>query len=169
MRAEKDFINQEYVKWLNGAPFFIVVEYRGLNVGHFSELRKRLAKAGAEIHVIKNSIFRISAKQLGLADLSSLGGQLGVVTGLRDVSTTAKVLKTFHAEFDKPKIRFGYLNNKRLETLDLMALAELPSLEILRGKICGLINAPAARLVRMLNTPGTQMVRALQARVDKGN
>jgi len=93
MRAEKQFIGQEYLSRLNTSPFFMVVDYRGLTVGHFSELRKRLAKGGSQIHVVKNSIFRIAAKEAGLADLGgTLVGQLAVVTGQKDISGAAKVI-----------------------------------------------------------------------------
>ena len=169
MRAEKQFITKEYVARLNASPFFIVVDYKGLKVGPITELRKRLIKAGAEMHVVKNSVFRLAAKEAGIADLGgTLDGQLAVVTGQRDVSTAAKVVKSFHAEFDKPKVRFGFLNSKRLEIAEVMALADLPSLDVLRGKLLGLINTPATQLVQVLNAPGAQVARVLQARVDKG-
>jgi large subunit ribosomal protein L10 len=169
MRPEKQIISSEYLARLNNSPFFILVDYQGLKVGPITELRKRLGKAGAEMHVVKNSLFRLAAKEAGVADLGGvLTGQLAVVTGRRDVSTTAKVVKTFQAEFDKPKIRFGYLNNKRLETPDILALADLPSLEVLRSKLLGVFNAPATKLVQLLNTPATQLARVLQARADKG-
>ncbi|MBE0542903.1 MAG: 50S ribosomal protein L10 [Verrucomicrobia bacterium] len=169
MRAEKKILTQEYLARLNASPFFIVVNYQGLKVGHMAELRKRLNKAGAEIHVVKNSIFRIAAREAGVADLNgTLAGQLAVVTGQKDISVTAKVVKTFGAEFDKLKIHFGFLNNQRLEGADLLALADLPSLEVLRGKFLGLLQAPATKLAVLLNTPATQLARVLQARVDKG-
>ena len=169
MRAEKKYITKEYVARLNASPFFLVVDYKGLTVGQFTELRKRLTKAGSEVHVVKNSIFRIAAKEAGVADLSgTLEGQLAVVTGRRDVSVAAKALKTFQSEFEKPRLKFGYLNNQRLETAELMALADLPSIEVLRGKLLGLLQAPAAQLARLLNTPATQLARVLQARIDKG-
>src|SRR4051794_38897340 len=115
MRLEKKTLTKEYLTRLNGSPFFIVVDYKGLKVGHLTELRKRLIKAGAEIHVVKNSIFRIAAKEAGVADLNgTLAGQMAVVTGQKDISTAAKVVKTFGSEFDKLKIKFGYLNNQRL-------------------------------------------------------
>src|SRR5213592_4968432 len=152
MRAEKQLITREYISRLNASPFFMVVEYKGLTVGQFTELRKRLSKAGSEVHVVKNSIFRIAAKEAGVADLAAaLAGQLAVVTGQRDISAAAKALKTFQSEFEKPKLRFGYLNNQRLETAQLMALADLPSLEVLRSRLLGLLQAPAGRLVRLLN------------------
>ncbi len=168
MRAEKQSISSEYVARLNASPFFIVVDYRGLNVGHFSEFRKRLRKAGGEVHVVKNSIFRIAAKEAGIGDIGgALAGQIAVVTGQRDISTVAKVVKSFQAEFAKPKLKFGFLSNQRLESSELMALADLPPLEVLRGKLLGVLQAPASQLVRLLNTPATQLARVLQARIEK--
>ena len=169
MRAEKLALTKEYAARLNASPFFIVVNYQGLKVGPITDLRKRLLKAGAEIHVVKNSIFRLAAKEAGVADLNgSLVGQVAVITGQRDVSAAAKVVKKFNAEFDKLKIHFGFLNNSRLSPSDLIALADLPPLEVLRAKLLGLLNAPASRLAATINAPAGQLVRVLQARVDKG-
>jgi large subunit ribosomal protein L10 len=169
MRTEKQFLTKEYAARLNASPFFLVVDYRGLNVGHFNELRRRLLKAGAELHVIKNSVFRIAAREAGVGDLaSSLAGQIAVVTGQRDISAAAKAIKTFQAEFNRPKLQFGFLGSQRLEKEAVMVLADLPSLEVLRGKLLGLLQAPSAQLVRLLNTPAAQLARVLQARADQG-
>lgn len=168
MRPEKQTLTKEYLARLNASPFFIVVNYRGLKVAQLTELRKRLNKAGAEFHVVKNSVFRIAAKEAGVGDLNgSLGGQLAVVTGQRDISTAAKVVKTYGGEIDRLKVHFGYLNNQRLEQAEILMLADLPSLEVLRAKLLGLFNAPASTLVRLLNTPAGQMARVLQARAEK--
>ena len=169
MRPEKQSLTKEYLARLNASPFFIVVNYKGLKVAQMTELRKRLNKAGAEIHVVKNSVFRLAAKEAGVGELNgSLAGQLAVVTGQRDISTAAKVVKTFGAEFaDKLKVHFGYLNNERLESPAILTLADLPSIEVLRGQLLGVFNAPASKLVRLLNTPASQMARVLQARQEK--
>jgi large subunit ribosomal protein L10 len=170
MRAEKQAISNEYVARLNSSPYLIVVDYTGLRVGPMTELRKRLRGAGAEIHVVKNTIFRLAAKEAGVGDIqgASLSGQIAVVTGQRDVSAAAKVVKTFASEFERPKFRFGYLNNQRLEPKAITELAELPPLEILRGKFLGLLNTPATRLAALLNTPASQLARVLKAKADKG-
>ena len=170
MRAEKQSISTEYVARLNSSPFFIVVNYQGLNVGHLTELRQRLGKTGAEIHVVKNNLFRRAVKEANGADLASgaLAGQLAVVTGQRDISAAAKVVKTFHAEFDKPLMQFGYLSNDRLESQDLMVLADLPSLDVLRGQLAGVIQEPARKLATLINTPATQLAQVIKAKVDKG-
>jgi len=157
MRAEKKLLTSEYVARLNASPFFIVAGYQGLKVAHLSELRKRLKQAGAEIHVVKNTVFNVAAKEAGIGDLNgSLAGQVAVVTGNKDIFVAAKALKNFAAEFDKLKLKFGFLDNKRVEPATLMAYADLPSLEALRAKLLGL-----------LNTPATQIAAVIKAKAEK--
>jgi large subunit ribosomal protein L10 len=168
MRPEKQNLTKEYLTRLNASPFFIVVNYKGLKVSQLTELRKRLQKTGAEIHVVKNSVFQVAAKEAGIKDLNgALSGQLAVVTGQRDISTAAKVVKTFGTELDRLKVQFGYLNNQRLDQPEIMILADLPSMEVLRAKLLGVFSAPASTLVRLLNTPASQMARVLKAHSEK--
>jgi large subunit ribosomal protein L10 len=168
MRAEKKLLTGEYVARLNASPFFIVVGYQGLKVSHLSELRKRLTQAGAEIHVVKNTVFTVAAKEAGVGDLNgSLAGQIAVVTGKKDISAAAKALKNFAAEFDKLKFKFGYLNNQRLEEAAIVALADLPSLDVLRAKILGLLVAPATKLAILINTPASQLAQVIKAKSEK--
>lgn len=168
MRAEKKLISADYLARLNKSPFFLVLDYVGLKVGQVTELRKRLNKVGGQMVVVKNSLFKIAAKEAGVADLGgTLTGQLAVVTGQKDIAAVAKVLKTFKAEFEKPQLKFGYLGDQRLEAKDILAIADLPPLEVLRSKFLGLLNTPATRLVQMLNTPGSQLARVIKAKADK--
>ena len=168
MRAEKKLLTNEYVARLNASPFFIVVGYQGLKVAHLNELRKRLVQAGAEIHVVKNTVFSVAAKEAGVAELDgTLTGQIAVVTGKKDIFVAAKVLKNFAAEFDKLKLKFGYLNNQRLEEASIIALADLPSIDVLRAKILGLLVAPATKLVTLINTPAVQLAQVIKAKSEK--
>lgn len=168
MRAEKKFISAEYAARLGASPFFYVVDYQGLRVGPLTELRKRLRGVGAEIHIVKNSIFRIAAKESGVADLgTTLAGQVAVVTGQKDSAAAAKILKTFVSEFEKPKLKFGFLGNQRMEAAEINALADLPSLDVLRAKLLGLINTPATSLVRVINTPASQIAQVIKAKSEK--
>jgi large subunit ribosomal protein L10 len=140
-----------------------------LKVEHLTELRKRLHATASEVHVVKNSIFRIAAKEAGVGEMNgALSGMLAVVTGQKDVSAAAKVVKNFGAEFDRLKVQFGFLDNKRLEAAELAALADLPSLDVMRGRLLGTLNAPASTLVRLLSTPASQMARVLKAKADQG-
>jgi len=168
MRAEKKFLTSEYVARLNASPFFIVLGYQGLKVTHLTELRKRLRLAGAEVHVVKNTVFRVAAKEAGVADLEgALTGQVAIVTGQKDISAAAKAVKNFAAEFDKLKLKFGYLNSQRLDEASIIALADLPSIDVLRAKLLGLFNAPATKLATLINTPATQLAQVIKAKAEK--
>ena len=71
------------------------------------------------------------------------------------------------ADNDKLKIKFGYLNSKRMDESEIMTLADLPSIEVLRGKLLGVISAPAQKLVTLLNTPASQLARVIKAKSEK--
>jgi len=152
MRAEKKLLTSEYVARLSASPFFIVAGYQGLKVEHMTELRKRLRVAGAEVHVVKNTVFVVAAKEAGVKTGldGALSGQIAVITGNKDIFVAAKVLKNFAAEFDKLKLKFGYLDNARVELPTLMAYADLPSLDVLRAKLLGLFSAPASRIAQVI-------------------
>ncbi|MBL67447.1 MAG: 50S ribosomal protein L10 [Verrucomicrobiales bacterium] len=168
MREEKKFLTSEYVARLNASPYFIVADYTGMTVAEFNELRNRLMEAGAEVHVVKNTIFKIACTEAGIAELNgALAGQLAVVTGETEMAGAAKVVKNFAREFERPEVRFGYLGEERLEADDVKRLADLPSLDVLRAQLCGVIQAPATQLARLIQTPASMVARALQARVDK--
>lgn len=168
MRAEKLNLTKEYVARLNASPFFVLVSFQGLNVGQLTELRKRLFKVNSELHVVKNSVFRIAAKEAGIADLGgALAGMVAIVTGQKEISAAAKVLKNYSAEFDKLKLNFGFMGDQRIEKDTIIALADLPSIEVLRAKLLGVLQAPATKLVVLLNTPASQLARVIKAKSEK--
>ena len=102
MRPEKANIVKDLKDQLNASPFLLVADYTGLKVDQFAVLRTRLHAVGAECHVVKNTMLRIAATELGLPDMSdSLAGQTAIVTGEQDICATAKVIKVFAAEFKK--------------------------------------------------------------------
>jgi large subunit ribosomal protein L10 len=171
MREAKKNISAEYLERLNASPFFIVVDYQGLKVDQFEELRTRLDETKAELHVVKNRIFNIAAKEAGVAEdlVSDLKGQLAVVTGEAEISAAAKILKNFESEFSKPGIRFGYMGETRLDEAEVKIIADLPSLDELRSKIVGVVQAPAQKLATLINTPGTQLAQVLKAKSEKGD
>jgi large subunit ribosomal protein L10 len=137
-----------------------------MNVNHFAELRTRLAGAGASITVIKNTFLRRSIKDAGLPELDAyLVGQTAFVVGEKDICSSAKIIKTFSAEFQKPQIRVGILDNTVLETAQVLELADLPSKEVLQSQLLGLLLQPATQLVRTLNEPAASLARILQAKV----
>ncbi len=165
MREDKKLITREYVERLNASPYFIVVNYEGLKVTQFEELRNRLADATAEVHVFKNSVFKMAAKEAGIEDLGQeLAGQLAAVTGEGEITGAAKILKNFAAEFEKPEWYFGFLDNDRLDADQIKILADLPSMDGMRAKLLGTLQAPAGQLVRTMAEPGASLARLVRAK-----
>ena len=168
MRPEKPAIVEDLSSKLNKSPFLIITEYRGMNVFQFSELRSRLAGAGAQCRVVKNTFLRKAAAEVGYPDLAdNLAGQTAIVTGESDVCAAAKILKGFSAEFQKPTVKVGVLDKAIISKDQITALAELPPKDVLQAQLLGVLKSPLRRLVVLLNEPGASLARLLKARVEK--
>lgn len=169
MKAEKTILIEHLLEKVNASPFMFVVDYTGLKVDKFEELRKRLRAAGAEMHVYKNTLVKKAAERAGypveIGDV--LTGQSAVVTGEKDVCAAAKVMKTFATEFQKPQVKAGVLDGKYLDASGIQVLADLPSREVLLATLLGVLQAPASKLVRLLNEPAASLARVLKAKGDQ--
>jgi len=168
MRPEKANIVSDLSEQLNRSPFILVTDYRTMNVNDFSELRSRLAGAGAEMHVVKNSFLKRAISDAGLPAVEEqLSGQTAIVTGAKDVAPVAKIIKNFAKEFKKAALKIGLIDKAIVSTKDLEALADLPSREILQGQLLGLLLSPATKLVRLLNEPAASLARLLNAKAQR--
>jgi len=168
MRPEKATIVEDLSARLNQSPFLIVTEYTGMNVLQFSELRSRLAGAGAQCRVVKNTFLRRAAAGIGYPDLAeTLSGQTAIVTGESDVCAAAKVLKVFGAEFQKLAIKAGVLDKAIISKEQIQALADLPPKAVLQSQLLGVLKSPLKKLVVLLNEPGASLARLLKARLDQ--
>jgi large subunit ribosomal protein L10 len=168
MRPEKTTIVEDLSTRLNQSPFLIVTEYTGMNVLQFSELRSRLAGAGARCRVVKNTFLRRAAAEVGYPDLmDNLNGQTAIVTGESDVCAAAKVLKGFSAEFQKPAVKVGVLDKVIISKEQIGALADLPPKAVLQSQLLGVLKSPLQKLVLLLNEPGASLARLLKARLDQ--
>ncbi|HKP02110.1 MAG TPA: 50S ribosomal protein L10 [Chthoniobacterales bacterium] len=169
MRPEKASIVSDLSEKLTRSPFLLVTDYQRMKVDQFGELRNRLAPAGAEVRVVKNSFLKRAMADSGMPDVADkLTGQTAIVMGEKDVAPVAKILKMFAAEFKIAALKIGVVDKEVLSTSDVEALAELPSREVLLAKLLGLLLAPATQLVRVLNEPASAFARLLKAKADKG-
>ena len=168
MRPEKASIVSELSEALKRSPFVLVTDYRGMKVADFSELRNRLAPAGAEVHVVKNNFLKLAMADSGFAEAGDqFAGQTAVVTGEADVAPVAKIFKTFATEFKLAALRVGFVDRAMLSTAELETLADLPSREILQSQFLGLLLSPATRLVSLFNQPAAALARLLSAKAEK--
>jgi len=168
MRPEKANIVSDLSDKLNRSPFLLVTDYQRMKVDQFGELRNRLAPAGAEMRVVKNSFLKRAMADSGMPDVGDkLIGQTAIVMGEKDVAPVAKILKLFAAEFKIATLKIGVVDKAVLSTAEVEALAELPAREVLLAQLLGLLLAPATRLVRVLNEPACAFARLLKAKGEK--
>ena len=168
MRPEKADIVSDLAARLKGSPFILVTDYQRMKVDQFGDLRDRLAPAGADVRVVKNSFLKRAMSDSGLPDVADkLSGQTAIVMGKKDVAPVAKILKAFAAEFKIATLKIGVIDKSILSAQEIEALADLPSRDVLLAQLLGLLMSPATKLVRLLNEPGASLARLLNAKAQK--
>ncbi len=168
MRPEKADIVKDLSEDLKESSFVLVTDYQHMKVDDFSELRKRLAAAGAEVHVVKNSFLKRAMADSGLiTGNGELTGQTAVITGEKDLAPVAKILKTFASEFKKAMLKLGFIDRNAVSTKEIEQLADLPPREVLQAQLLGLLLSPATKLVRLFNEPASALARLLKAKSEK--
>ena len=132
-------------------------------------LRKSLREASAEFKVVKNTLARLAFAGTEIEPLSdAFKGPTAVAFSCADPVTTAKILTSFAKEKPNLDIKCGALGGTVMDLEAVQALAKLPSLEVLRGRIVGMLQAPGTKIARILTTPGTQVARVIQAHSAQG-
>ena len=151
MNPDKKVIIDELLDRVNASPYVLVVDYTGMTVPQFSELRNRLDAAGAQCHVAKNTYMRQALAEAGLPDIGEgLVGQTAFVTGSSEVFAAAKAIKNFEKEFKKPEMKVGILGDTVLDAAKLKAIADIPSREAVLSQLLATINEPATRIARVI-------------------
>ncbi len=151
MRPEKKYLVEEARNRLSASEHLFLVSFTGVKVSDASEFRKSLAAAGAEFHVVKNSIIKIAAKELNLPSMDSvLDGQTGVISGGEDPAAVAKAISQFFKARENASIKLGVLGEKVMTKEEVEYLGSLPSLPEMRAKFLSLLNTPASQLVRVV-------------------
>lgn len=165
---KKEAIDELHEKFAR-AKTAVITGYSGINVEQITELRSNLRKSQVEYRIVKNTLARKAAEGTGMEPLKDhFVGPVGIALGFDDVVAPAKVLFEFSKKQAKLELKVGVLDGKLLKQADIKALASLPSLNALRGKIIGLLQAPASRIVGVLAAPGGQLARVMKAKADKG-
>ena len=151
MNPDKKIIIDALQEQVNNSPYVIVIDYTGMTVPQFSELRNRLSAAGAECHVAKNSYLRKAMADAGMPDIGdSLVGQTAFVSGQSDIFAAAKAISNFETEFKKPSMKIGVLDGVILDADKLKAISSIISRESVLSQLLGTINEPAARIARVI-------------------
>ncbi len=148
----------DLIEKLKAAQAGVLVDYRGLTVSEDTELRRKFREANVEYTVVKNTLTRFAAKEVGLDELDGvLHGPTSLAISDTDPVAPAKIISDFAKNNEKVEIKAGFLDGKVISLDEVKTLANTPSRETLIAKIMGSLNAPVSNLVR-----------TLQALVDNG-
>lgn len=163
-RPEKVAVVQEVRERLDEATATIVTEYRGLDVQAMQALRADLRQAGGSYKIYKNTLARLAARELELADLEPLlFGPTALAFVEDDVAKVAKALREFAASNENLAIKGGVLGGVVIDAAQVAALAELPSREELLAQLAGGFKAPTQQFAGLLNATKSKFAYGLQA------
>ncbi|MBI3249696.1 MAG: 50S ribosomal protein L10 [Deltaproteobacteria bacterium] len=143
----------------------VVAEYKGLTVAQLNQLRRELREVGGEYHVAKNTLVEIAIEgspYLSLKDI--LTGQNGLAFGYGDAIGLAKVVTRYAKEHDKFVIKGGMSDGQFLSASRVEAVAQLPSREVLRAQLLGVLSRPATQLASLMAESGARLARLLDSR-----
>jgi large subunit ribosomal protein L10 len=167
-KEEKQTIVAEYEDWLKKSEAIFLTEYTGLTMPAFDELRKRIREAGGEFHVVKNTLGKVAFKSAGLdVPQEYLLGSTALGIAFSDAPGVAKAIADFAKDKEAVKIKGGFLGSKHLSSQEVVRLATLPPLPVVRAQFLALLNTPATQLTRLLAEPGRRIAQVLKAYADK--
>ena len=159
---KKDFVSNLKDEFSKSSSI-IVAEYSGLTVEESESLRKEMRENGAKFKVTKNRLTKLAIADTQFNEISDLFKGPTAVAYSADPVAPAKVAVSFEKKFDNFKIIGGGYNGEKIDKERINFLAQLPSLDELRGKLIGLISAPAQKIATIAIEPGVQIARLISA------
>jgi large subunit ribosomal protein L10 len=163
---------QEQVTTLNGvfkdSSVVVVAHYSGLTVAQLQTLRRQMKQAGASVKVAKNRLAKIALEGTDVASIAPLLKGPTLIAFSNDPVAAPKVASDFAKAHEKFVILGGAMGKTTLDLNGVKQLASLPSLDELRAKIVGLVQAPATKIAQVVNAPAAKLARVVQAYASKG-
>lgn len=155
---------EELVEKFQSAVSGILVDYRGLTVEEDTNLRAKLREAQVEYKVVKNTLVRFAANQVGFEALDPvLNGPTSLALSFEDPVAAAKIFTEFAKENENLEIKAGFLDGKIIGIDEIKDLAKLPSKDVLIAKVMGGLNSPATKIACALSGIASSLARALDA------
>ena len=167
-RTQKEELVASFNDAFSGATLVVVTSQSGLTVAQSTELRQEMRKAGASFKVTKKRLTRLALEGTKFAHLSDLFKGPTAIAYSDDPVAAARIAVKFADDNDKFEILGGGLEEQALDVSGVTALAKLPSLDELRGKLVGMIQTPATRIAGVTQAPAAQLARVLSARAEQG-
>lgn len=162
-RAEKKQLVASLHDVFKGTSVVVVAHYSGLTVAQMQKLRREMQAAGAKVQVAKNRLARIALDGTNVASIGALLKGPTLIAYSSDPVAAPKVAVAFARDNDKLVLLGGAMGATALNVDGVKALATLPSLDELRAKLAGLVQAPATKLAQLANAPAAKLARVFGA------
>jgi large subunit ribosomal protein L10 len=163
-KERKSEVVAQYRQWIGNSKALILAEYTGLTMKEMDELRSKTREVGGEFHVVKNTLGKLAFKEAGLpVPEDFMEGSTAIGFALQDAQPMAKTMTDYARSVDALKIKGGYLGARPINAAEVVALAEMPPLPVMRARLMGTLLAPASQLARLLAEPARQVAAVLQA------
>ena len=166
-RAEKKELVATLNQVFSTTGVIVVAHNKGLTVNQVNDLRARMAQAGATVKVAKNRLAKLALDGTDAAGIKDLFQGPTMVAYAADPVAAPKVASEFAKSNEKFVVLGGALGKTVMDAKAVKALAELPSLDQLRGKLIGLLQAPATKIAGVLQAPAGQLARVVNAYATK--
>jgi large subunit ribosomal protein L10 len=167
-RNHKETIVKQYSEWIDKSQAIYILSYSKMNMPAIDEARKKLRESDGQFHVVKNRLFKLALDAKGLAYDEKFWEQNNIVAfAFSDAPAVAKVMNEITKGNETFKVRAGYMDGKLLRAQQVSALADLPTLPVMRAMLLGTILAPASQLVRTLAEPARGLAAVIKARSEK--
>jgi large subunit ribosomal protein L10 len=167
-KKRKEELVAAYQDWLQNSQAVILTEYVGLSMNEMNTLRDKIREAGGEFHVVKNTLGKLAFEKAGYTLPPELfEGSTAAGFAFEDPPAVAKTIMEFARTAEVLKIKGGYLNVQLMSARQVIALAELPPLPVVRSQLLGTLLAPASQLARVLAEPARQVASVLRAYSEK--
>ena len=152
---------------LKSTGLVVVAHNTGLVAAQSADFRRKVKEAGGSVKVAKNKLAQLALKDTDAEGISGLMKGPTILAFSEDPISAAKVAVNYAKGNEKLVILGGAMGKTILDANGVKALAELPSLDELRAKIIGLLNAPATKIARTIAEPGAKLARVIQAKASK--
>ena len=163
-KEKKKELVAQYSEWMERSRAIILTEYTGLDMKAFDELRAKIREVGGEFHVVKNSLLKLACENAEMEyEDQQFIGSTAISFAFEDPAGVAKAMTEFAKDNDPIKIKVGYLEKRMMSVAEVVALADMPPLPIMRAILLSTLLAPASQLVRTLSEPGRQVAAVLKS------
>jgi large subunit ribosomal protein L10 len=167
-KEKKSAMIDTYVGLLQNAQVIFVTEYRGMKVADITNLRRKIEEAGGTYLVVKNTLFKRAMEQVGMTlPTGLLEGPVAVGIVPSEFPAVARVLNEVSQSMEPLVVKGGMLGGRQFDKAQVIALANMPSREVLLSQVLAGLQAPIAGLVNVLNGPIRGLLYVLKARQDQ--